>query len=91
MTCWRPFGSLGHYRPSCCGRQWKNTRRRSGSSWDYSEPVRFHMNMGTRWLWPDSGPRYPDLEIEENAFTIRLEDDLVPMEDEQSFDDSVPP
>ncbi|RWV96057.1 hypothetical protein BHE74_00012541 [Ensete ventricosum] len=52
---------------------------------------RFHMNMGTGWLWPDFGPRYPDLEIEENPFTIRLEDDLVPMEDEQSFDDSVPP
>ncbi|RRT31405.1 hypothetical protein B296_00055579, partial [Ensete ventricosum] len=34
--------------------------------------------------------RYPDADIEEDPFTIYPEDDLVPMERQQYFDDSVP-
>ncbi|RZS26825.1 hypothetical protein BHM03_00060224 [Ensete ventricosum] len=32
-----------------------------------------------------------DAEVEEDPFTIHTEDDLVPMERQQAFDDSVPP
>ncbi|RWW23879.1 hypothetical protein GW17_00011859, partial [Ensete ventricosum] len=35
--------------------------------------------------------RYPDADIEEDPFTIYPEDDSVPMERQQDFDDSVPP
>ncbi|RWW75016.1 hypothetical protein BHE74_00016995 [Ensete ventricosum] len=35
--------------------------------------------------------RYPDLEIDNYLFTERLEDNSVPMETHQEFDDSVPP
>ncbi|RWW59748.1 hypothetical protein BHE74_00033299, partial [Ensete ventricosum] len=35
--------------------------------------------------------RHPDAEVKEDPFTIHLEDDLVPMERQQAFDDSVPP
>ncbi|RZR72449.1 hypothetical protein BHM03_00013594 [Ensete ventricosum] len=35
--------------------------------------------------------RHPDSEVEENPFTIHPEDDLVPMERQQTFDDSDPP
>ncbi|RZS06882.1 hypothetical protein BHM03_00037637 [Ensete ventricosum] len=35
--------------------------------------------------------RYPDAEVEEDPFTIHPEDDLVPMERQQAFDNSVPP
>ncbi|RRT75465.1 hypothetical protein B296_00006629 [Ensete ventricosum] len=35
--------------------------------------------------------RHPDAEVEEDPFTIHPEDDLVPMERQQAFDDSVPP
>ncbi|RWW37499.1 hypothetical protein BHE74_00057365 [Ensete ventricosum] len=35
--------------------------------------------------------RHPDAEVEEDPFTIHLEDDMVPMERQQAFDDSVPP
>ncbi|RRT45517.1 hypothetical protein B296_00042454 [Ensete ventricosum] len=35
--------------------------------------------------------RHPDTEVEEDPFTIHPEDDLVPMERQQAFDDSVPP
>ncbi|RRT63631.1 hypothetical protein B296_00034613, partial [Ensete ventricosum] len=35
--------------------------------------------------------RYPDAEVEEDPFTIHPEDDLVPIERQQAFDDSVPP
>ncbi|RWW82191.1 hypothetical protein BHE74_00009360 [Ensete ventricosum] len=34
---------------------------------------------------------HPDSEVEEDPFTIRLEDDSVPMERQQAFDDSDPP
>ncbi|RWW59579.1 hypothetical protein BHE74_00033474 [Ensete ventricosum] len=35
--------------------------------------------------------RHPDAEVEEDSFTIHPEDDLVPMERQHAFDDSVPP
>ncbi|RZS06646.1 hypothetical protein BHM03_00037339, partial [Ensete ventricosum] len=35
--------------------------------------------------------RYPDADVEEDPFTIHPEDDLVPMERQQDFDDSAPP
>ncbi|RWW37137.1 hypothetical protein BHE74_00057787, partial [Ensete ventricosum] len=35
--------------------------------------------------------RHPDAEVEEDPFTIHPEDDLVSMEWQQTFDDSVPP
>ncbi|RRT48475.1 hypothetical protein B296_00046343, partial [Ensete ventricosum] len=35
--------------------------------------------------------RYPDADVEEDPFTIHPEDDLVPMERQQDFDDSIPP
>ncbi|RWW53941.1 hypothetical protein BHE74_00039515 [Ensete ventricosum] len=35
--------------------------------------------------------RYPDAEVEEDPFTIDPEDNLVPMQRQQAFDDSVPP
>ncbi|RWW44234.1 hypothetical protein BHE74_00050032, partial [Ensete ventricosum] len=35
--------------------------------------------------------QHPNAEVEEDLFTIHLEDDLVPMERQQAFDDSVPP
>ncbi|RRT32572.1 hypothetical protein B296_00057078 [Ensete ventricosum] len=35
--------------------------------------------------------RYPDADVEEDPFTIYPEYDLVPMERQQDFDDSVPP
>ncbi|RWV91763.1 hypothetical protein GW17_00045928 [Ensete ventricosum] len=35
--------------------------------------------------------RHPDAEVEEDPFTIHPEDNLVPMERQQAFDDSVPP
>ncbi|RZS07427.1 hypothetical protein BHM03_00038261, partial [Ensete ventricosum] len=35
--------------------------------------------------------RYPDADIEEDPFTIYPEDDSVPMERQQDFDDSAPP
>ncbi|RWV81422.1 hypothetical protein GW17_00057161 [Ensete ventricosum] len=35
--------------------------------------------------------RHPDSEVEEDPFTIHPEDDLVPMEKQQAFDDSDPP
>ncbi|RZS25449.1 hypothetical protein BHM03_00058650 [Ensete ventricosum] len=35
--------------------------------------------------------RHPDIDVEEDPFTIHPEDDLVPMERQQDFDDSVPP
>ncbi|RRT33666.1 hypothetical protein B296_00037559 [Ensete ventricosum] len=35
--------------------------------------------------------RHPDSEVEEDPFTIHPEDDLVPMERQQTFDDSDPP
>ncbi|RRT31745.1 hypothetical protein B296_00053649 [Ensete ventricosum] len=35
--------------------------------------------------------RHPNAEVEEDPFTIHPEDDLVPMERQQVFDDSVPP
>ncbi|RZS03617.1 hypothetical protein BHM03_00033810 [Ensete ventricosum] len=35
--------------------------------------------------------RHPDAEVEEHSFTIHPEDDLVSMERQQAFDDSVPP
>ncbi|RWW53389.1 hypothetical protein BHE74_00040147 [Ensete ventricosum] len=35
--------------------------------------------------------RHPDANVEEDPFTIHLEDDLVPMERQQDFDDSIPP
>ncbi|RWW44647.1 hypothetical protein BHE74_00049581, partial [Ensete ventricosum] len=35
--------------------------------------------------------RHPDSEVEEDPFTIHPEDDLVPMERQQAFDDSDPP
>ncbi|RRT32566.1 hypothetical protein B296_00044035, partial [Ensete ventricosum] len=35
--------------------------------------------------------QHPDAEVEEDPFTIHPEDDLVPMERQQIFDDSVPP
>ncbi|RZS25564.1 hypothetical protein BHM03_00058785, partial [Ensete ventricosum] len=35
--------------------------------------------------------RHPDTEVEEDSFTIHPEDDLVPMERQHAFDDSVPP
>ncbi|RWW64972.1 hypothetical protein BHE74_00027749 [Ensete ventricosum] len=35
--------------------------------------------------------RHPDAEVEEDPFTIYPEDDSVPMERRQDFDDSVPP
>ncbi|RZS18092.1 hypothetical protein BHM03_00050316 [Ensete ventricosum] len=35
--------------------------------------------------------RYHDADVEEDSFTIHPEDDLVPMERQQDFDDSVPP
>ncbi|RRT32424.1 hypothetical protein B296_00058733 [Ensete ventricosum] len=34
--------------------------------------------------------RHPDVDVEEDPFTIHPEDDLVPMERQQDFDDSVP-
>ncbi|RRT31347.1 hypothetical protein B296_00053696 [Ensete ventricosum] len=34
--------------------------------------------------------RHPNAEVEEDPFTIHPEDDLVPMERQQAFDDSVP-
>ncbi|RRT78333.1 hypothetical protein B296_00001263 [Ensete ventricosum] len=34
---------------------------------------------------------HPDSEVQEDPFTIRLEDDSVPMERQQAFDDSDPP
>ncbi|RWW53291.1 hypothetical protein BHE74_00040234 [Ensete ventricosum] len=42
------------------------------------------------WCWPASMP-YPDSKVEEDPFTIHPEDDLVPMERQQAFDDSDPP
>ncbi|RWW43956.1 hypothetical protein BHE74_00050328 [Ensete ventricosum] len=36
-------------------------------------------------------PRHPNAEVEEDPFTIHPEDDLVLMERQQAFDDSVPP
>ncbi|RZS19173.1 hypothetical protein BHM03_00051529 [Ensete ventricosum] len=35
--------------------------------------------------------RHPDADVEEDPFTIHPENDLVPMERQQDFDDSVPP
>ncbi|RZR76158.1 hypothetical protein BHM03_00000785 [Ensete ventricosum] len=35
--------------------------------------------------------RHPDAEVEEDPFTIHPEDDLVPIERQQTFDDSIPP
>ncbi|RRT33560.1 hypothetical protein B296_00035663 [Ensete ventricosum] len=35
--------------------------------------------------------RHPDAEVEEDPFTIHPKDDLMPMERQQAFDDSVPP
>ncbi|RRT68843.1 hypothetical protein B296_00023425 [Ensete ventricosum] len=35
--------------------------------------------------------RHPDANVEEDQFTIHPEDDLVPMERQQDFDDSIPP
>ncbi|RRT51416.1 hypothetical protein B296_00043279 [Ensete ventricosum] len=35
--------------------------------------------------------RHPDAEVEEDPFTIHPDDDLVPIERQQAFDDSVPP
>ncbi|RRT32675.1 hypothetical protein B296_00042868 [Ensete ventricosum] len=35
--------------------------------------------------------RYPDAEVEEDPFTIHPEDNLVPMQRQQAFDDSIPP
>ncbi|RWW39322.1 hypothetical protein BHE74_00055356 [Ensete ventricosum] len=35
--------------------------------------------------------RHPNADVEEDPFTIHPEDDLVPMERQQDFDDSVPP
>ncbi|RZS04381.1 hypothetical protein BHM03_00034713 [Ensete ventricosum] len=35
--------------------------------------------------------RHPNAEVEEDPFTIHPEDDLVSMEWQQTFDDSVPP
>ncbi|RRT39842.1 hypothetical protein B296_00042109, partial [Ensete ventricosum] len=35
--------------------------------------------------------RYPDVDVEEDPFTIHPEDDLMSMEMQQDFDDSVPP
>ncbi|RRT71570.1 hypothetical protein B296_00001781 [Ensete ventricosum] len=34
----------------------KNTRIQPDLSWDFSEPVKSLMNMGTGWLWLDYGP-----------------------------------
>ncbi|RRT39876.1 hypothetical protein B296_00053969 [Ensete ventricosum] len=35
--------------------------------------------------------RYPDDEVKEDPFTIHPKDDLVPMQRQQVFDDSIPP
>ncbi|RRT31233.1 hypothetical protein B296_00057809 [Ensete ventricosum] len=35
--------------------------------------------------------QHPDAHVEENPFTIYPEDDSVPMERQQDFDDSTPP
>ncbi|RZS13971.1 hypothetical protein BHM03_00045612 [Ensete ventricosum] len=35
--------------------------------------------------------RHPNAKVEEDPFTMHPEDDLVPMERQQAFDDSVPP
>ncbi|RZS18699.1 hypothetical protein BHM03_00051015 [Ensete ventricosum] len=35
--------------------------------------------------------RHPNTDVEEDSFTIHPEDNLVPMEKQQDFDDSVPP
>ncbi|RZR83022.1 hypothetical protein BHM03_00009562 [Ensete ventricosum] len=35
--------------------------------------------------------RYPDAKVEDDLFTIHPEDDLVPMQRQQAFDDSIPP
>ncbi|RRT31724.1 hypothetical protein B296_00053931 [Ensete ventricosum] len=35
--------------------------------------------------------RHPDAKVEEDSFTIHPEDDLVPMERQQAFDDLIPP
>ncbi|RRT33081.1 hypothetical protein B296_00049082 [Ensete ventricosum] len=35
--------------------------------------------------------RHPDVEVEEDPFTIHPEDDMVPMERQYAFDNSVPP
>ncbi|RRT48658.1 hypothetical protein B296_00037163 [Ensete ventricosum] len=35
--------------------------------------------------------RYPDAEVEEDPFTIHPEDDLVPMQRQQAFHNSIPP
>ncbi|RZR93103.1 hypothetical protein BHM03_00021530, partial [Ensete ventricosum] len=35
--------------------------------------------------------QHPDTKVEEDPFTIHPEDDLVPMERQQAFDDSIPP
>ncbi|RWW03759.1 hypothetical protein BHE74_00008575 [Ensete ventricosum] len=34
---------------------------------------------------------YPDLEVDSNPFTEKLEDGSMPMETRQKFDDSIPP
>ncbi|RWW40862.1 hypothetical protein BHE74_00053694 [Ensete ventricosum] len=52
---------------------------------EYKETIRYWVALARFLAW------YPDLEIKEDPFTIRPEDNSVPMEDEQSFDDLVPP
>ncbi|RWW43355.1 hypothetical protein BHE74_00051001 [Ensete ventricosum] len=46
---------------------------------------------GYRVALPRFHALHPDLEVEEDPFTIHPEDDLVPMKRQQAFDDSDPP
>ncbi|RWW82733.1 hypothetical protein BHE74_00008786 [Ensete ventricosum] len=50
-----------------------------------SYEYRYRVALARLWAW------YPGLEIEEDPFTIWPEDDSVPVENEQPFDDSIPP
>ncbi|RRT76538.1 hypothetical protein B296_00015287 [Ensete ventricosum] len=67
----------------------------------YKEPVGFKEGLkrmgrvtyeyGYRVALAHFRSLHPDSEVEEDPFTIRPEDDSVPMERQQAFDDSAPP
>ncbi|KAJ8475584.1 hypothetical protein OPV22_019311 [Ensete ventricosum] len=46
---------------------------------------------GYRVALAHSRDRHPDADVKEDLFTIHPEDDLVPMERQQDFDNSIPP
>ncbi|RZR88595.1 hypothetical protein BHM03_00016221 [Ensete ventricosum] len=73
------------------GKSITDDKQSVGFGWGLRRMGQVSYEYGYRVALARFQARYPDLEVDNDPFTERPKDDLVPMETRQEFHDSIPP